>query len=98
MEEAVMTTHETKSRKTSAPRGATFAILGFAGLAAMEHVASGLAGLLCFPLKMALETLPTIVLTAWHILQPCAFGHIGLLGGLLQVSTSWQFVLTLTGA
>ena len=92
-----MGTQDTGSRKTGTATGA-FAILGLAGLAWMQQIASGLLCVVGIPLGMALETLPTIVLTAWHIFQPCALGHLRVLEGLLQVSAPWQFVLMLTGA
>ncbi len=92
-----MATQETKSRKTGALKGATLAIFGLVGLAGMERMASGLACFFGIPLNMALETLPSILLTAWHMLQPCAFGHFGLLEDFLQVSLSWH-ALMLTGA
>ena len=93
-----MGTRETKSRMTGAVKGAAFAILGLAALIGMEQITSRLVCVFGISLKIALETLPSILLTAWDILQPCAFGHLRLLEGVLQVSVSLQFVLTLTGA
>jgi len=93
-----MATHKTKSRKIVTKRAATFAVLGLTGLAGMEQVVSALDCFFGNPLNMALETLPSILIAAWHMLQPCAFGHLGLLERLLQISLSRQVVLTLTGA
>ena len=93
-----MATQETKSLKTRGARGAALAILGLAGLAGMEQIAGGLACIFGVSLNMALETLPSILLMAWHILQPCMLGHMRLLESLLQVSLSWQFILTVTRA
>jgi len=97
MGEGIMAMQETKSRITGAGRGAAFAILGLAGLVGMEQITTGLVCVFSISLKMTLETLPSILLAAWHILQSCAFGHLRLLEGLLQVSVLWQF-LTLAGA
>ena len=88
----------TNSRRTGAAAGAAFAILGLGGLMSMEQAARGLVFLFGISLRMALETLPSVLLMGWHMLQPCVFGHLRLLDGLLQVFVSWQFVLTLTGA
>jgi len=93
-----MAAQETKSWKTGAITVGVFAILGFAGLAGIEQIAGGLVCVLGITLRMALATLPSILLRALPILQPCAFGHLRLLGGLLQVSASWKLVLMLTGA
>jgi len=92
-----MARHETNLWKTGTVRVATFAILGLTGLAGMEQIVSALGCFFSAPLNMALEALPSILLAGWHMLQPCAFGHWGLLERLLQVSLSWRFVLT-TGA
>ncbi len=92
-----MTTHETESRKTGRVRELTFAILGLTGLAGIEQIVSAFNCFFGAPLNIALETLPSILLIAWHLLQHCAFGHVGLLERVLQVSLSWQFVLRLTG-
>ena len=93
-----MATHDTESQKTGTVKRVAFAILGLAGLAGMDQIASELVCVFGIPLKTALETLPTIILTAWHILQPGTFGYLRLLAGLVQVSGSWQFALTLIGA
>jgi hypothetical protein len=98
MQEAVVATHKTKSRKIVTKRAASFAVLGLTGLAGMEQVVSAFGCLFGAPLNMALETLPSILMAAWHMLQPCALGHLGLLERLLQIPLSWQVVLTLTGA
>lgn len=93
-----MATEETKSQKTGKAKGAAFAILGFTGLVGMQQVTSHLACFLGIPLEIVLDTLPSILLRGWHLLQPCAFGHLRLLEGLLHVSVSWKLVQTLTGA
>ena len=97
MREAVMATQDTRSRKTGTAKAAAFATLGLAGLAGIEKIASALVSFFCIPLRMALETLPSILLIAWHIFQPCGFSHLRLLEGLFQVSLSWKFALILTG-
>jgi hypothetical protein len=97
MQEAVMARHETNSQKTGTVRGVTLVILGLTGLAGMKQIVSALSCCFGTPLNMALETLPSILSAVWHMLQPCAFGHLGLLERLLQVSISWHFVLTLAG-
>ena len=93
-----MATEETRSRKAGKATGAAFAILGFTGLVGMQQVTSHLACFLGIPLEIVLDTLPSILLRGWHILQPCGFGHPRLLEGLLHVSLSWKLLLTLTGA
>ena len=93
-----MASEERRSRKTGKAKGAAFAILGLTGLVGMQQITSHLACLLAVPLEILLDTLPSILLRSWHILQPCAFGHLRLLEGLLRVSVSWKIVLTLTGA
>lgn len=93
-----MATKETRSRKTGKATGAAYAILGLAGLVGMQQITSHLACFLGIPLEIALHPLPSILLRGWHILQPCAFGHLRLLEGLPHVSVSWRLVLTLTGA
>ena len=77
-------------------RAAASAVLTLAGLLGMDQVTNGLVCVFGISLKIALETLPAIVLTAWHLLQPYAFRHWGLLESLVQVCISLQFALTLT--
>jgi len=93
-----MGSHETNRWKIGTVREVTLAILGFAGLAVLEQVVRALSCFFGTPLNIALETLPSILFAAWHMLQPCAFGHWGLLERLLQVSLTWQVVLKLTAA
>lgn len=80
-----MATEETRSRKTGKATGAALAILGLTGLLAMQQITSHLACFLGVPLEIALDTLPSILVRGWYILQPCAFGHL-------------RLVLMLTGA
>lgn len=92
-----MATEETRSRKTGKAAGAAFAILGLTGLVGMQQITTHLACFLGVPLEIALDMLPSILLRSWHLLQPCAFGHLRLLQGLPHVCVSWKLVLTLTG-
>lgn len=91
-----MAAQERKLWKTGAITVAVFAILELTGLIGMQQIASRLGCLLGIPLEIVLETLPSILLRVFHIFQPCAFGHLGLLEGLLQVSASWKLVLILS--
>ena len=93
-----MTTKIAESRKTGPLKGAASAVIALAGLLGMEQITNGLVCAFGVPLKTALESLPTIVLTVWHLLQPCALDHLRRLEGLLQFCVSLRFVLTLTGA
>lgn len=93
-----MPIHKTRLWKTGTIKAVTFAVLGFTGLAGAGQIAGGLSRFFGIPLEMVLEALPSLLLAARHMLQPCAFGHIGLLERLLQLSSSWPLVLTLTGA
>lgn len=93
-----MASEERGSRKTGKAKGAAFAILGLIGLVGMQQITSHLACFLGLPLEIALDTLPLILLRGWRMLQPCAFGHLLLLEGLLHTSVSWKLFLTLTRA
>jgi len=95
-----MAARKTRTRKTGPVAGATLLFLGLSGLvSSLDGTICRLATFLGIPSWAAGETVPSIVLGAWHILQPCAFGHLRLLEALLQISgPCWQFVLTLAGA
>ena len=77
---------------------AALLFLGLSGLVgSLGTVVCRLETLLGIPLGAASETMLSIVLGAWHILQPCALGYLRL-EVLLQISGScWKFVLTLAG-
>jgi hypothetical protein len=105
MQEAVMATEKTATQKTRSQRtspvaGVALTIVGLAGLAGSQYQAAcRMSDFLGIPLKVALETVPPILLTAWHLLEPCALGHLRFLEDLLQISAScWQFVVALAGA
>jgi hypothetical protein len=105
MQEAVMATEKTATQKTRSQRissvaGVALTILGLAGLAGSQYQAAcRMSDFLGIPLRVALETMPSILPTLWHLLEPCALGHLKFLDGLLQISLScWQFVVALPGA
>jgi hypothetical protein len=93
-------TQKTRSQRISSVTGAALTVLGLAGsIGSLDQAACGLSDFIGSPLAIALQTLPSIILKAWHLLEPCALGHLRLLEGLLQISAScWQFVATLAGA
>ena len=93
-----MAGHETNSRMTGTVKGVAFAILGLTGLSVMEQIASGLGSSFGILLAMALEMAPSVLLAAWHILQPCVFVHIGFLERLLEISFFLVVRLALPGA
>ena len=93
-----MAKQKTESQRIGTVMGAALGILGLAGLADIEHVAGGFDCVFAISLKMALETLLSIPLMVWHILQTLRLDHMELLEGLLQASVSWHFILTVTGA
>lgn len=93
-----MARQEARSRRMGTVMGAALGILGLAGSTGIEQIAGGFDCVFGISLKMALETLPSILLMAWHILQTLRLDHMGLLEGLLQASVSWHFILTVTGA
>ncbi len=92
-----MATNKTRSRKTSFVAGAALALLGVAGsVGTLDHLTGRWSEFFCIPLRVAIETLPSIFLGAWQISELYILGHLGVLEGLLQVSAScWQIVLTL---
>ena len=99
MQEAVMATEKTRSQRISSAMAAAFTLVGLAGLvSSADHVACLLSCFMGIPVGAALEALPSMVLGARHIVQPCALGHLRLVEGILQISVScWQVVLTLAG-
>lgn len=93
-----MGTQNKTTQKMSSATGAVLALLGLATAGSLDLGTCGLTHLLGIPVKVALEPLPSILLAAWPMLQPCAFGHLRLLEGVLQIFVScWQCVLTLAG-
>ena len=96
IQEAVMATQ--KARILSMLGGA-LTVLGLASLSgALNHAACLLSAFFGFPVKTLLEVLPSVILAAWHVLEPCLFAHIRLLDGLLQVSLSCgQLLLAFAG-
>jgi len=94
-----MAKRDAKSQKIGLMAIVASALLGFAGLVgSLGQVRCGLGYFLGVSLSAAFDILPSLLLEAWHILQPCTPIHLRLLEGLLQVSISWQFVLNLAGA
>ena len=79
--------------------GGAFMLLGLASLfAGLNRCECLLSAFFRIPLNTVLETLPSVILAAWHVLGPCAFAHIRLLDGLLEVSLSCgQLALALGG-
>ena len=94
-----MATQKTRSQRISSTTRVALTLLGLTGLAgSLDQAACHLSCFVGITARALLETLPSIFLSAWHILQPCALGHWRLLEGLLQISVSgWQFALTLAG-
>jgi hypothetical protein len=94
-----MATQKTRSEKISSVMLVALALSGLAVLAgSLDHAACRLSYFLGLPARAALETLPSILLGALHILQPCAFGDLKFLESFLQISAScWPFVLTFAG-
>ena len=92
-----MATNKTRSRKTSFVAGAALALLGLAGsVGTLDHLTGRWSEFFCIPLRVAIETLPSIFLGAWQISEPYVLGHLRVLEGLLQISAScWEIVLTL---
>ncbi len=94
-----MATQKTQSQRISSITGAALTLLGLAALAgSLDQAACRVSCFLGIPMRAALEALPSILLAAWHILQPCALGHLRLVEGVVQISVCClQFVLTLAG-
>ena len=92
-----MAKNKTRSKAINSLAGSALALLGLAGsLGGLDHLAGRWSEFFCIPLRVAIETLPSIVLAAWQISEPCILGHLGVLEGLLEVPAScWQIVLTL---
>ena len=80
--------------------GGALTVLGLASLVGgLSHAACLLTAFFGMPLKTIWEALPTVILAAWRLLEPCVITHSGLLDGLLQVSLSCgRFVLALVAA
>jgi hypothetical protein len=93
-------TQKTRSQRISSPTGAALTILGLAALVgSLDQSVCRLSEFLGISLRVALEAIPSILLAAWHLLEPCALCQLRFLDGLLQVSIScWQFVVTLAAA
>ena len=97
MQGEVMGTRKKTTQKMNST-GAVLALLGLASAGSLDLSTGGLPHLLGIPLKVAIEALPAIVLAAWHMLPPCAFGRPWLLEGIVQISACcWQCVLALAG-
>ena len=98
-----MATQKTATPKTKWQRISSvtaLTVLGLTGLAgSLDHGACQWSDFLGISLRVALEMIPSIIMTAWHLLEPCALGHLRFLEGFLQISLScWQFVAALAGA
>ncbi|PYT98299.1 MAG: hypothetical protein DMG38_16210 [Acidobacteria bacterium] len=93
-----MAKQETSSQEINSATGAVLALLGLATVGSLDLGKCGLIYLLGIPVKVAIEALPSILLAAWHLLQPCALVHLRFLDGLLRISVSWlPCVLALAG-
>ena len=92
-----MATDKTRSRKMSSVAGPALVLLGLAGsVGVLDHFAGRWSEFFRIPLRVAIETLPSIFVGAWPISELYILGHLRVLEGLLQVSAScWQIVLTL---
>ena len=87
-----MATQRTRTQKISS---VTRVVLSLLGLATVHSLLIDLFGM---PVKAVMEALPSILVVACHMLQPCALVHLKFSEGVLQISLScWQFVLTLAG-
>ena len=93
-----MATQKTRTQNIGSAAGAALTFLGLASLAGwVGQVTCPFGYLFGIPVRIVLETLPSVFHAAWQTLQLCMLGR--LLEGILQVSVSgWQLVLTLVGA
>lgn len=93
-----MTTKKARAQKMGLITAAALAFLGLSSfIGRIDTAACRLAASLGISPGTMAETVPSILMGAWHILRPCALGHLRLLEAVLQISAScWQFVLTLT--
>jgi hypothetical protein len=93
-------TQKTRSQGIRSAAGAALTLLGLAALVGgLDQSVCRLSEFLGISLRVALETIPSILLAVWHLLEPCALGHLRFLDGLLQISVScWQFVVILAAA